>query len=88
MHRILMMVALAAGFVMASLSVHAAGDTVIGGKMYFDMSHLSQKLNGVPTSKDGSGLDVKRFYFREPLKTHLFNSRVLSCAIQTGTAVP
>ncbi len=63
MHRIRMMVALTTGLLIASLNVHAAGDTTIGGKMYFDMSHLSQKLNGVPTSKDGSGLDVKRFYF-------------------------
>ena len=70
MHRILMLVAIAAGLLMASLSVHATGDTVIGGKMYFDMSHLSQKLNGVPTSKDGSGLDVKRFYFSV---THRFD---------------
>ncbi len=71
MHRILRMVALAAGLSMASLSAHAAGDTVIGGKMYFDLSHLSQKLNGIPTSKDGTGLDVKRFYFSV---THRFNT--------------
>ncbi len=37
--------------------------TNLGGKMYFDMSKISQKMDGQRTGKDGYGFDVKRFYF-------------------------
>lgn len=37
-------------------------DTQLGAKMYFDATHLSQKLDGNAGSADGFGFDVKRFY--------------------------
>lgn len=37
-------------------------DTKIGGKMYFDVTHISETSNGVDTNKTGTGIDVKRFY--------------------------
>ncbi|WP_240922578.1 porin [Oleiagrimonas sp. C23AA] len=40
----------------------AAGDTTIGGKMYFDFTNINQKDNGAKTDASGTGIDVKRFY--------------------------
>ena len=36
--------------------------TTVSGRMYFDVSHLSQKSNGVRTAPSGAGFDIKRFY--------------------------
>jgi hypothetical protein len=37
-------------------------DNSIGGKMYFDLTNVSQKNNGTKTANSGTGVDVKRFY--------------------------
>lgn len=37
-------------------------DTVISGRMYYDLSNVSQKSNGVKTTPSGTGFDIKRFY--------------------------
>lgn len=45
-------------------------DTGIGGKMYFDVTHINDSKNGVDTDKTGTGFDVKRFYLSV---THKFD---------------
>lgn len=49
----------------AGLGVAHADDssTKLGGKMYFDATHISDSTNGVRNSDQGNGFDVKRFYF-------------------------
>jgi hypothetical protein len=37
-------------------------DTKVGGKMYFDLTHIDQQANGSDTAANGFSLDVKRFY--------------------------
>ncbi len=61
----LVAVAVAVALGAASVSAHAApGDTTIGGKMYFDFTHIDQKNSDTgKTDKTGTGTDVKRFYF-------------------------
>jgi len=68
----LVAVAVAVALGAASLSAQAAtGDTTIGGKMYFDFTHVSQKNSDTGTTdKTGTGTDVKRFYFSV---THQFS---------------
>ena len=69
----LVAVAVAVALGAASVSAHAApGDTTIGGKMYFDFTHIDQKNSDTgKTDKTGTGTDVKRFYFSV---THDFDS--------------
>ncbi|MDA3913677.1 porin [Oleiagrimonas sp.] len=69
----LIAVAVAAAVASVSMSAHAAtGDTTIGGKMYFDFTHINQKNSDTgTTNKTGTGTDVKRFYLSV---THDFNS--------------
>lgn len=52
----------ACGGMSMSAAHAAAGDTVVGGKMYFDFTNISQKDHGDKTDASGTGLDVKRFY--------------------------
>ncbi|GAB3039468.1 MULTISPECIES: porin [Oleiagrimonas] len=56
--------AIAVALSAASVTAHAAtGDTTIGGKMYFDVTHIDQKNSDTgKTDKTGTGTDVKRFY--------------------------
>lgn len=37
-------------------------DTQLNGKMFFDLTNVSQKSNGAKTNASGTGFDVKRFY--------------------------
>ncbi|WP_165187232.1 hypothetical protein [Caulobacter soli] len=39
-----------------------ADNTVVSGRMYYDLSSVSQKSNGVKTTPSGTGFDIKRFY--------------------------
>lgn len=39
-----------------------ADNTTISGRMYFDLTSISQKSNGVKQPATGTGFDVKRFY--------------------------
>jgi len=39
-----------------------ADNTTISGRMYYDLSSISQKSNGVKTTPSGTGFDIKRFY--------------------------
>ncbi len=68
----LVAVAVAVALGAASVSAYAApGDTTVGGKMYFDFTHIDQKNSDTgTTNKTGTGIDVKRFYFGA---THQFN---------------
>ena len=43
-------------------AAHAESSTKIDGRIYADMSSISEKIDGVKTTKDGFGFDVKRFY--------------------------
>jgi hypothetical protein len=45
-------------------------DTTVGGRVFVDISDISQKKNGVKTANSGDGLDVKRGYFTV---SHAFN---------------
>jgi len=45
-------------------------DTTVGGRVFVDISDVSQKKNGVKTSATGDGLDVKRGYLTV---SHNFN---------------
>jgi hypothetical protein len=63
--------ALTAMVMLAAPAAHAAasnGDggwwdkTSISGRMYWDMSWIDAKTNGVKNSKSGYGFDIKRFY--------------------------
>ena len=47
---------------MGAATASAAGTTDISGRIYADMSSISENIDGVKTSKDGFGFDVKRFY--------------------------
>ena len=47
---------------LAVSAAHAESTTKISGRIYADMSSISNKIDGVKTSKDGFGFDVKRFY--------------------------
>lgn len=60
----LVAVAVAVALGAASVTAHAApGDTTVGGKMYFDFTHIDQKNSDTgKTDKTGTGTDVKRFY--------------------------
>ena len=54
-----------AGASIFALQVHAdtpPGTTTVGGTMFTDLTDLSQTTNGVDTSAQGYGVDVKRFY--------------------------
>ena len=37
-------------------------DTKISGRMYYDMSYINNKSEGVKQSNSGAGFDIKRFY--------------------------
>jgi len=39
-----------------------ADNTSVSGRMYWDISHIDHKNNGVKQSDTGTGLDIKRFY--------------------------
>jgi len=43
-------------------SLDWAKGTSVSGRMYFDVSSLTQKTNGVKVPSTGTGFDVKRFY--------------------------
>jgi hypothetical protein len=43
-------------------AAHADSSTDISGRIYANASSISEKIDGVKTSKDGIGFDVKRFY--------------------------
>ena len=60
----LVAVAVAVALGAASVTAHAAtGDTTVGGKMYFDFTHIDQKNSDTgKTNNTGTGTDVKRFY--------------------------
>jgi len=45
-------------------------DTTVGGRVFVDISDISQKKNGVRTANSGDGLDVKRGYLTV---SHQFN---------------
>jgi hypothetical protein len=47
---------------MAASAAHAESTTKISGRIYADMTSISEKADGVKTKKDGFGFDVKRFY--------------------------
>ncbi len=54
-----------AGCVVAGMNSSVAladGSTTIGGKMYFDVTNINQKSDGVDTNAKGTNFDVKRFY--------------------------
>ncbi len=34
----------------------------VGGKLYFDLTHIDMQSNGQKTAESGTGIDVKRFY--------------------------
>ena len=38
------------------------GDTTVSGRMYWDISHIDNKRDGVAQSNNGWGFDAKRFY--------------------------
>lgn len=40
-----------------------ADSTVLSGRMYFNFSNINQFANGVRSTNDGTGFDIKRFYF-------------------------
>lgn len=65
MNKLLQSSALAVLFGTASGVAHAdlMDGTTLGGKMYLDVSNLSQSLDGHSGTADGFGFDVKRFYF-------------------------
>jgi len=48
-----------------------ADSTSVSGRMYFDLSSISQKSDGVKTPPSGVGFDIKRFYVSVD---HTFNS--------------
>lgn len=37
-------------------------DTVVSGRMYYDLTNISQKSNGAKVAPSGTGFDIKRFY--------------------------
>lgn len=37
-------------------------DTVVSGRMYFDLGHISNEVDGVKKPPSGDGFDIKRFY--------------------------
>lgn len=39
-----------------------ADNTVVSGRMYYDLSNISQKSNGQKVAPSGTGFDIKRFY--------------------------
>jgi hypothetical protein len=39
-----------------------ADDTVVSGRMYFNLSNIEQKTNGAKVAPSGTGLEIKRFY--------------------------
>lgn len=65
---------LLAGAALFTLQAHADSttpSTTIGGKMYTDLTDITQDTNGVATDKQGYGLDIKRFYIGVK---HVFDS--------------
>jgi hypothetical protein len=56
-----------------------ADDTVVSGRMYYDVSNINQKSNGAKVSPSGTGFDIKRFYLGVD---HKFND-VFSANITT-----
>lgn len=39
-----------------------AEDTVVSGRMYYDLTHVEVKSNGANVAPTGTGFDIKRFY--------------------------
>ena len=54
---------IAAALGLSAQSAFADDATTFGGKLYADFSNISQDKNGNTTDADGTGIDVKRFYF-------------------------
>ncbi len=56
-----------------------AVDTTLGGTVFFDVSHISNKSNGVATPQSGTNFDIKRLYLQVD---HRFND-VFSANVTT-----
>jgi Gram-negative porin len=63
MRQHLVAAAVAAALGLVAQSAFADESTSIGGKLFADFSNISQDKNGHTTDADGTGIDVKRFYF-------------------------
>ena len=60
--RIAVMTACAAASTAALADEASQETTSIGGKFYFDITHISAESNGTDTDATGTGVDAKRFY--------------------------
>ena len=61
--------------------------TTISGRMYYDVSNISQESNGAKVAPSGTGLDIKRFYLGVD---HRFNdtySANLTTDVQYASAI-
>ena len=56
------LLAATAGMTFLSPAVAADDSTTISGKVFADLTHYSASNDGVESSSNGTGLDVKRFY--------------------------
>ncbi len=62
-------------------------DTKVSGRMYFDVSNIEHKSDGVKESDTGTGFDLKRFYVGIDHKfTDMFSANLTTDVTYDGTA--
>lgn len=64
-----------------------AEDTVISGRMYYNLSTIEQKSNGAKVAPTGTGFDVKRFYLGVDHKFNDVFSANLTTDFQYSSAI-
>ena len=64
-----------------------AEDTVISGRMYYNLSTIEQKSNGAKVAPSGTGFDVKRFYLGVDHKFNDVFSANLTTDFQYSSAI-
>ena len=64
-----------------------AEKTTISGRMYFNISSIDQKVNGVKVAPSGTGFDIKRFYLGVDQKFNDVYSANLTMDMQYSSAI-
>lgn len=64
-----------------------ADDTVVSGRMYYDLSNITQKTDGKRVAPTGTGFDIKRFYLGVDHKFNDTFSANLTTDFQYSSAI-
>ncbi|MEO6376924.1 MAG: hypothetical protein ABIO37_02765 [Caulobacteraceae bacterium] len=64
-----------------------AENTSISGRMYYNVSNISQKANGAKVAPSGTGFDIKRFYVGVDHKFNSIYSANVTTDVQYSSAI-